>query len=79
MASTAIRSAKLWRGSSLPAKNEPFQVHLTYPVEEIDVAREADWKKEQTKEKNRNVAGTSKKEPRENWSAANQSVSCGVP
>jgi hypothetical protein len=32
-------------------KNDPFQVHLTYPVEEIDVAREADWKKEQTKEK----------------------------
>ena len=54
--------------------NDSFEVHLTYPVEEIDAAREADWKKEQTKERNRKLAGTTKKGPRENWSAANQSL-----
>jgi hypothetical protein len=54
--------------------NESFEVHLTYPVEEIDAVREADWKKEQTKEKNRKLARTSKKRSRQNWSAANQSL-----
>jgi hypothetical protein len=30
-----------------------YRIHLTYPIEEIDVAREHDWKKEQAKEKNK--------------------------
>jgi hypothetical protein len=30
-----------------------FQVHLTYPVAEIDEERRRDWNKEQTKEKNK--------------------------
>jgi hypothetical protein len=32
---------------------EPFTIHLTYPIEEIDRGRQADWEKEQTKEKNK--------------------------
>jgi hypothetical protein len=47
---------------------KPFQVHITYPIEDIDIAREADWKKEQAKEKKKKAAG-GKKKPRENWSA----------
>jgi len=50
-----------------------FQIHLTYPIDEIDVARAADWKKEQVKEQKRKAAG-SKKAPRPNWSPANQSL-----
>lgn len=50
--------------------DEPFEIHLTYPVDEIDVERKKDWEKEQAKEKRRKEKGTSTKEPRENWSAA---------
>jgi hypothetical protein len=46
---------------------KPLHVHLTYPIEEIDIAREADWKKEQAKEKKKKAAG-GKKKPREDWS-----------
>lgn len=46
---------------------EHFEIHLTYPVKEIDAERQADWKKEQAKEKKKKSA---KKKPRENWSAA---------
>lgn len=52
----------------------PFEIHLTYPLDEIDVAREADWKKEQAKEKARKAKGTSSKDPREDWSAATHSL-----
>lgn len=52
---------------------EPLQIHLTYPLKEIDTAREADWKKEQAKEKKRKSEG-SKKKVRENWSAAKHSL-----
>jgi hypothetical protein len=54
--------------------NAPFEVHLTYPVDEIDVARQDDWKKEQAKEKRRKADGKSKKVPRKNWSPAEQSL-----
>jgi len=54
-------------------RGQPFEVHLTYPVAEIDVARRADWQKEQAKEKKRKAAGN-KKEPRESWSAAKHSL-----
>ena len=53
--------------------NKPFQVHLTYPIDEIDPAREADWEKEQAKEKKKKAAGGNKK-PRENWSDAKHSL-----
>jgi hypothetical protein len=47
---------------------DPFEIHLTYPVAEIDVARQADWEKEQAKEKTRKAAG-GKQPVRPNWSA----------
>jgi hypothetical protein len=50
-----------------------FTIHLTYPIDEIDVKREKDWKKEQQKEKSRK-----KKNPetdvRENWSPKKHSL-----
>jgi len=52
---------------------EPFEIHLTYPVAEIDVARQADWETEQGKEKKKKAAG-SKNQVRPNWSAATNSL-----
>jgi hypothetical protein len=52
----------------------PFHLHLTYPVEVIDVAREEDWKNEQKKEKTRAATGRSSKTPREDWSPARHSL-----
>lgn len=50
-----------------------FTIHLTYPIQEIDVEREKDWCKEQQKEKTRK-----KKKPdtsvREDWSAGKHSL-----
>ena len=54
--------------------SKPFQLHLTYPVIEIDVARKKDWEMEQAKEKKRKENGTSTKEPREDWSPAKHSL-----
>lgn len=48
----------------------PFQIHLTYPIDEIDVARKEDWKKEQAKEKQRK----SGKKPRPDWQPAKQGL-----
>jgi beta-lactamase superfamily II metal-dependent hydrolase len=53
---------------------QPFVIHLTYPLEDIDEEREKDWKKEQDKERKRKAVGKSKKEPRENWSQAKHSL-----
>jgi hypothetical protein len=53
---------------------EPFHLHLTYPVDEIDVERKKNWEKEQAKEKRRKASGTSSKEPRANWSPARHSL-----
>ena len=47
---------------------EPFEIHLTYPIDKIDEGRKADWQKEQAKEKK------SGKKPRPNWSPAKQSL-----
>ncbi|HEY5769234.1 MAG TPA: hypothetical protein VIS71_05245 [Terrimicrobium sp.] len=46
-----------------------YTIHLTYPVDEIDTERKADWIKEQGKEKKRK-----KKKVRENWSAEAHSL-----
>jgi hypothetical protein len=46
-----------------------FDVHLTYPVDEIDKGRKADWEKEQGKEKKKKA-----KNVRENWSNAKHSL-----
>jgi len=50
--------------------NEPFEIHLTYPLSEIDVMRKADWQKEQAKERRRKAQGQSETAPRQNWSPA---------
>ena len=53
--------------------DEEFTIHLTYPIQEIDVEREKDWNKEQQKEKARK-----KKNPevrvREDWSPKKHSL-----
>jgi len=53
--------------------DEQFTMHLTYPVEEIDIKREEDWNNEQEKEKTRK-----KKNPnvqvREDWSPDKHSL-----
>ena len=46
-----------------------YTIHLTYPVDEIETERKADWIKEQGKEKKRK-----KKKVRENWSAEAHSL-----
>lgn len=52
----------------------PLEIHLTYPIDEIDKARKVDWGIEQAKEVARKKNGTSTKEPRPNWSAAKNSL-----
>ena len=54
--------------------SDPFELHLTYPIDEIDVDRKKDWEKEQAKERKRKASGRSKKEPREDWSDAKHSL-----
>ena len=59
--------------------NADYQVHLTYPIQEIDVERKKDWEKEQAKEKAKvakaKAAGKkSKKQPRPNWSQTKNSL-----
>jgi beta-lactamase superfamily II metal-dependent hydrolase len=48
---------------------EPFQIHLTYPIEEIDKARKEAWNKEVARE--RKIARI---KPRGNWSPAKHSL-----
>ena len=48
--------------------DEPFTIHLTYPLEEIDAGREADWDKERAKEKARG------KKQRAAWNAERQGL-----
>jgi hypothetical protein len=47
--------------------SDPFVVHLTYPIDEIDVERKKDWEKEQAKEKAKKKKKPSTK-VRPNWS-----------
>lgn len=49
--------------------DEDFTIHLTYPIDEIDVGRKEDWEKEQSKERARKS-----KKVRPNWSAKNNSL-----
>jgi hypothetical protein len=53
--------------------DKEFTIHLTYPIDEIDVEREKDWKKEQQKEKTRKKKN-SKVTVRENWSPKKHSL-----
>ena len=50
-----------------------YRIHLTYPIEEVDVAREDDWKKEQAKEKKRKKKNPNK-ELRADWSPQKHSI-----
>ena len=49
--------------------DEDYTVHLTYPIDEIDVERKEDWEKEQGKEKARKC-----EEVRANWSPKKNSL-----
>jgi hypothetical protein len=61
------------RSSEVAYLHDDFTIHLTYPIDEIDAGRKADWTKEQNKEKARK-----KKIPtvkvRANWSAKKNSL-----
>jgi hypothetical protein len=48
--------------------NATFTMHFTYPIDEIDTARAADWQKERAKE----IAGG--KPPRPNWNPATNAL-----
>ena len=55
--------------------DDDYAIHLTYPLKTIDTAREADWNKEQAKEKKRFKKNpVSKNKPRSNWSPAKHSL-----
>ena len=52
-----------------------YTIHLTYPIEEIDIERQADWEKEQAKEKARKKKNPATKKPvREDWSPEKHSL-----
>jgi hypothetical protein len=53
--------------------NAPFTMYFTYPIDEIDVERKADWEKEQAEEKARKKK-TGKGTVRENWSPKKHSL-----
>jgi len=53
--------------------NDDYEIHLTYPVQEIDIGRKADWQKEQNKEKKKKEKNPNKK-VRPNWSPAKHSL-----
>jgi hypothetical protein len=59
--------------------DEPFTVHLTYPIKEIDEGRKKDWEKEQGKEikkreRKKTQAEKDKVKVRENWSPKKHSL-----
>lgn len=47
---------------------EPMEIHLTYPVEDIDKARKEEWERQRAQEIKRAEAG-GQSQPREDWSA----------
>jgi hypothetical protein len=53
--------------------DEDYEVHVTYPIDELDAGRQADWEKEQAKQ-----IAKKKKNPktivREDWSPAEHSL-----
>ena len=53
--------------------DENYQVHITYPIDEIDAGRKADWQKEQAKEKKKKETNPAKK-VRPNWSPEKHSI-----
>jgi hypothetical protein len=56
-------------------EDEDYTIHLTYPVPQIDAAREADWVMKQNEEKKRQSKNPDKKvKVRADWSPAEQSL-----
>ncbi len=53
--------------------DDDYEVHLTYPVKEIDAGRKEDWLKEQGKEKKKKL-NNPKQKVRANWSPAKHSL-----
>jgi hypothetical protein len=57
---------------------EPFAIHLTYPVDQIDVARKQDWDMQQAKERAKNKTRKAQGKPqlpeRADWSPEHQSL-----
>jgi hypothetical protein len=53
--------------------DDDYTVHLTYPIEEIDEARQAEWEKQQGREKAKQKKDPSK-EVREDWSHEEHSL-----
>jgi len=53
--------------------DDDYVIHLTYPIDEIDKGREADWKKEQNKEKKKKLEKPDQK-VRPNWSKQENSL-----
>jgi hypothetical protein len=55
-----------------------FAIHLTYPIDEIDVEREKDWEKEQARERRANEKRAEEGRPlkpvRANWSHQSNSI-----
>lgn len=54
-------------------KKAPFVLHVTYPIDEIDVERKKDWEKEQARQKARKKKNP-KVKVRPNWSAEKHSL-----
>lgn len=53
--------------------NADYKIHITYPIDQIDTGRKADWEKEQNKEKKKQATNPAK-EVREDWSDAAHSL-----
>jgi hypothetical protein len=53
--------------------DDDYEVHITYPIDEIDIGRKADWEKEQNKEKKKQAKNPAK-EVRADWSDADHSI-----
>jgi hypothetical protein len=51
----------------------PYEIHLTYPVEDIDEARRKDWATEQGEERGRRVKNPGTR-IRPDWSPADNSL-----
>jgi hypothetical protein len=57
---------------------DPFAIHLTYPIDKIDIERKKDWNKEQGKERTRNTKRKAEGKPqmpeRGDWSPKQHSL-----
>ena len=54
-------------------EDDAYTIHLTYPIDEIDAGRKADWEKEQAKEKAKKK-NNAKVKVRADWSSAKNSL-----